>query len=159
MILVHHGGIFANLDTLCMWPAAAWVPRGCHFATAASSDPSSLSPALVAAVAGDDTIEAVLMLMLERMRGVKALLAGGAALADVAHNTTGAGAFTDAVLTHVGDLSGTRIKDVAGLLQARAGLQSKKVCVLTAAEMARYAVQAEVAWDWDRGLEWDGDTT
>lgn len=160
MVLVHHGGIFADLDTLCMWPAAAWVPRGCHFAAAVAPDaPSTLSPALVAAVAGDHTIEAVLMLMLERMRGVQGLLAGGAAAADVAYNTTGAGAFSDAVAMHVGSISETPIKDVAGLLQARAGLRSKKVCVLTAAEMARYAVQAEVAWEWDRGLQWDGDST
>ena len=156
MVLLQHGGVYADLDTLCMQTAAVWVPRGCHFAAAvAAGNQGTLSPAVFAAVAGDGTVEAVLALMLERMQHVQALLDGGAAAADVAYNTTGAGVFSAAVAMHVGALAEEPVDDVPGLLREAAELRTKGVCLLTAEEMAQCAVQAEVGREWDRGLQWD----
>lgn len=149
MVLVHHGGVYADLGTLCMETAAVWAPRGCHFTAAASAGaPGTLSPAVLAATAGDGTAEAVLALMLKRMKHVQALLDNGAAAANVAFNTTGAGAFTDAVIMHVGEISEEPVNDVPGLLQAKVDLRSKGVCLLTAEEMAQCAVMAEVGREW-----------
>lgn len=157
MILFQHGGVYADLDTMCVQTVAGWVPRGCHFAAAAGATPTTLSPAVIAAVAGDPTIGAVLQFMLERMKHVQALLDGGAAAADIAYNTTGAGAFSEAVAMHAGAMSEEPVNDVSGVLQARADLWGKGVCLLTADEMAQFAVKARVGWAWDIGVQGGSD--